>query len=92
MRLGLLSEKSLRGLVAQLVEHPLCKRGASGSNPDESTSPKGEGLDLARVSAKQTNLQPIRPGRLWERLGGLDRHRQAAARGACAADNGGQSY
>ncbi len=24
------------GLVAQLVEHPLCKRGASGSNPDES--------------------------------------------------------
>jgi hypothetical protein len=26
-----------RGLVAQLVEHPLCKRGASGSNPDEST-------------------------------------------------------
>ena len=24
------------GLVAQLEEHPLCKRGASGSNPDES--------------------------------------------------------
>ncbi len=36
------------GLVAQLVEHPLCKRGASGSNPDESTLPQGRGLDLAK--------------------------------------------
>lgn len=36
MRSGLLSEKSLRGLVAQLVEHPVCNGVASGSNPDES--------------------------------------------------------
>ena len=42
------------GLVAQLVEHPLCKRGASGSNPDESMG-KIPILDLERESA---NLQP----------------------------------
>lgn len=41
-------------------------RRVHGSNPT---------LDLERASAKQTNLQPIRPGRLWERLGGPDRHR-----------------
>lgn len=43
------------GLVAQLVEHPLCKRGASGSNPDESIR-RVRNLDLERESA---NLQPI---------------------------------
>jgi hypothetical protein len=42
------SQDLATGLVAQLVEHPLCKRGASGSNPDESTAPLcgGAGLDL----------------------------------------------
>lgn len=36
------------GLVAQLVEHPVCNGVASGSNPDESTLPQGRDLDLQR--------------------------------------------
>jgi hypothetical protein len=60
------TESGPRGLVAQLVEHPLCKRGASGSNPDESTPGNRRPGPRKRST---NNLQLIRPGELRERLG-----------------------
>jgi hypothetical protein len=80
------------GLVAQLVEHPVCNGVASGSNPDESMGAIPTWTSKERPPNKQ-NLQPIRPGRLWERLGGPDRHRASPPlEERPAADNGGQSY
>ena len=58
-----------RGLVSQLVESPLCKREASGSNPDESTPSQDGELDLEEVRANSNNLQPICTDGLRERLG-----------------------
>jgi hypothetical protein len=48
------------GLVAQLVEHPLCKRGASGSNPDESTLRKER--PGPRTSVRQICSPPDKMG------------------------------
>lgn len=71
---------------------PRLQRGGLGfkSRRVHGRNPK---LDLERESAKQTNLQPIRPDWLWERLGGPDRHRASPRilRDAPAADNGGQN-
>ena len=53
------ARRAPHGLVAQLVEHPLCKRGASGSNPDESTlaAVQQGTLDLQR-SAQESICNP----------------------------------
>ena len=86
------------GLVAQLVEHPLCKRGASGSNPDESM---GLALDHQSQEREPTWTSQESPpicnppgkGGLWERLGGPEDTGQVrpAPRAGPAADNGGQN-
>ena len=71
-QLGLGPGRSPSGLVAQLVEHPLCKRGASGSNPDESM---GAIPTWTSKESPPNHLQPTRPDGLRERLGDPERHR-----------------